>query len=46
MTKYHQQAQARNQKRFTYRAELKQDEKGSYTVTPEKVSNATSDRQP
>ena len=36
-TKYHQQAQARAQKRTAYRAELKQDKKGAYTLVPEKV---------
>ena len=36
-TKYHTQAQARAQKRTAYRAELKQDKKGAYTLVPEKV---------
>jgi|TARA_B100000073_G_C23738323_1_gene572936 hypothetical protein len=37
MTKYHQQAQATNNKRTIYRAELKQDNKGMFTLTPVKV---------
>lgn len=37
MTKYHQQAQATNKKRTIYRAELKQNDKGLFTLTPAKV---------
>tara|TARA_Y100000361_G_scaffold90804_1_gene80830 strand:- start:3588 stop:3731 length:144 start_codon:yes stop_codon:yes gene_type:complete len=37
MTKYHQQAQATNQKRKVWRAEVKQDDKGMFTLTPAKV---------
>ena len=37
MTKYHQQAKARNNKRIVWRAELKQEKSGSYTLTPEKI---------
>ena len=37
MTKYHQQAQARSKKRISWRAELKQDKGGSYTLVPEKI---------
>lgn len=37
MTKYHQQAQATNNKRKTWRAEIKQDKKGMFTLTPAKV---------
>ena len=37
-TKYHQQAQARGQKRTSYRADLDQNYKtGLYPLTPEKV---------
>jgi|ETNmetMinimDraft_1059919.scaffolds.fasta_scaffold152334_2 hypothetical protein len=38
-TKYHTQARARNAKRNTYRAEIAKDEKGMYTLTPEKVTS-------
>ena len=42
-TKYHQQAQARGQKRTSYRAELAQNNKtGMYTLTPEKVKSKKS----
>ena len=41
MTKYHQQAQATNNKRTNYRAELNQDDKGMFTLTPEKVHKDT-----
>jgi len=37
--KYTQQAQARNAKRTVYRAEMTQDKKGMYTLTPEKVTS-------
>ena len=37
--KYTQQAQARNAKRTVYRAEIAKDEKGMYTLTPEKVTS-------
>lgn len=37
MTKYHQQAQATNKKRTTWRANIKQDDKGMFTLTPAKV---------
>ena len=43
-TKYHQQAQARGQKRTSYRAELAQNNKtGMYTLTPEKVVSKESE---
>jgi len=32
MTKYHQQAQATNKKRTTWRANIKQDDKGMFTL--------------
>jgi len=36
-SKYTQQAQARAQKRNVYRAEMTQDKRGRYTLTPEKI---------
>lgn len=41
-TKYHTQAQAREQKRTSYRAELKQGTNGSYTLVPEKITSEKS----
>ena len=38
-TKYHQQAQARANKRKVWRAEIKQETNGSFTLTPEKTHN-------
>ncbi len=37
MTKYHQQAQARANKHKVWRAEIKQEKNGSFTLTPEKT---------
>ena len=42
MTKYHQQAQATNNKRKIWRAELKQDDKGMFTLTPSETEKKTS----
>jgi hypothetical protein len=41
MTKYHQQAQARAAKRKTYRADLKQDQQGMFTLKSQKPPKKT-----
>jgi hypothetical protein len=41
MTKYHQQAQARAAKRKTYRADLKQDQQGMFTLKAQKQPKKT-----
>jgi len=41
-SKYTQQAQARAQKRNVYRAEMTQDKRGMYTLTPEKITSKKS----
>ena len=43
MTKYHQQAQATNQRRKVWRAEIKQEKSGSFTLTPEKIHKESSE---
>jgi len=45
MTKYHQQAQATNNKRKIWRAELKQDDKGMFTLTPSKTEKQTASKK-
>jgi len=37
MTKYHQQAQATKNKRKVWNADIKQDDRGTFTLTPAKV---------